>query len=75
MYNESRILSLPMTEAYFRLILRRFGADRASRAALLAGTDYADDRAGGSSDVAPILTFPRVRGKGARFRCGGRSGN
>ena len=35
---EPRLLSLPMTAAYFRLIVRRFGTTRARRAALVAGT-------------------------------------
>lgn len=40
-----RILSLPMTAAYFRLVLRRFGTDAARRAALLVGTGQRDDPA------------------------------
>ncbi len=35
---EPRVLALPMTGAYFRLILRRFGTSSAARAALLADT-------------------------------------
>jgi AraC-like DNA-binding protein len=34
------ILSLPMTGAYFRLIMRRFGSERTARAELVAGTEY-----------------------------------
>lgn len=38
MLAEPRILSLPMTGAYFRLIMRRFGGDKSRCDALLAGT-------------------------------------
>src|SRR5687767_12195297 len=42
MPDEPRLLTLPMTAAYFRLIVRRFGTTRARRAALLAGTRVRD---------------------------------
>lgn len=38
MPDDARVLALPMTAAYFRLIVRRFGVTRARRAKLLAGT-------------------------------------
>jgi len=45
MSDDSRVASLPMTAAYFRLIVRRFGATPARRAALLDGVlrDDADE--------------------------------
>jgi len=42
-HDEPGILALPMTAAYFQLIMRRFGEGGASRTALLAGTDYGDE--------------------------------
>ena len=46
MADDPRVLTLPMTAAYFRLILRRFGSSARRRAALLAGTGMGDDDAG-----------------------------
>jgi AraC-like DNA-binding protein len=43
MADESRVLSLPMTAAYVRLIVRRFGSTRRRRAALLEGTGVSED--------------------------------
>lgn len=43
MPDEPRVLTLPMTAAYFRLILRRFGSTAANRARLLAGTEIRED--------------------------------
>lgn len=60
MHDEPRILSLPMTAAYFRLIMRRFG-DGASRAALLAGTDVHDALAGSASPDAEIPVRSQIR--------------
>ena len=44
MADDSRVLALPMTAAYFRLITRRFGATPARRAALLVATGITDER-------------------------------
>jgi len=43
MRDEPRVLSLPMTSAYYRLILRRFGSTAGRRAALGRGTGVGDD--------------------------------
>ena len=53
MPDESRVLTLPMTAAYFRLILRRFGSDRGRRAALLAATGGRD-----AAEHAPATRDP-----------------
>ncbi len=52
--DESRLLTMPMTAAYFRLILRRFGSTPHRRAALVAGTDAGDEPAhdGGGAEIA-----------------------
>jgi len=50
MPDERRVLTLPMTAAYFRLILRRFGTTAARRAALLAGTGSRDAAASTAGD-------------------------
>lgn len=41
MPDDARVLALPMTAAYFRMIVRRFGATPALRTRLLAGTGIA----------------------------------
>jgi len=51
MRDEPRISTLPMTAAYFRLILRRFGSSAAKRNALLAGVARQDEKANASPDA------------------------
>lgn len=48
---DARLRALPMTAAYFRLILRRFGTTPARRAALLRGTGVAPALARGSGEA------------------------
>ena len=52
--DDSRVTTLPMTAAYFRLIVRRFGATSAHRAALLAGTGVAAATSGGARKSAAL---------------------
>jgi AraC-like DNA-binding protein len=61
MDTESRILSLPMTASYFRLILRRFGTDGTSRRALLEETGWADDPCGAVDGDAEIPVRSQLR--------------
>jgi AraC-like DNA-binding protein len=61
MLDQPRILALPMTAAYFRLIMRRFGDGRSSRDRLLAGTDYHDEPAAGAGGDAEIPVRSQVR--------------
>ena len=53
MVDDARVLALPMTAAYFRLIVRRFGATPARRRMLLAGTGI-DDLASLAGDADAV---------------------
>ena len=53
MVDDARVLALPMTAAYFRLIVRRFGASPARRRMLLAGTGI-DDLSGLPGDADAV---------------------
>jgi AraC-like DNA-binding protein len=51
---DSRVETLPMTAAYFRLIARRFGSTAARRAALLEGATVAGARSRGRADMVAL---------------------
>ncbi|MEO8605368.1 MAG: AraC family transcriptional regulator ligand-binding domain-containing protein [bacterium] len=55
MHDAPHLLSLPMTAAYYRLIMRRFGGDSGSLAALRADTEAADELA---REASPDVEIP-----------------
>lgn len=61
MLAEPRILSLPMTGAYFRLIMRRFGGDARNRHALLAETGYGNDEMSADDGAGEIPVRSQLR--------------
>jgi AraC-like DNA-binding protein len=62
MEDDSSVLALPMTAAYFRLIARRFATTSARRAALLAGTPAPADRVSPEDEVdAEIAVATQLR--------------